>query len=219
MSSSPAAPRAVIFDLDGTLVNSMPMVLRAFAHALEPFREPLSERELFLRLGGPPDRTFRELIGDDRHVPAALARMAEYSDANWHLIQPFTGAQDLLGDLHQAGLGQAVWTGRDRFSTERILAEHRFDARFREVVCGDDLPTHKPHPQGLAEIMRRLGVAAAETIYVGDADVDVLAGAELGVRTILIHHDRSIEPHIAAKAWRVVATPPEAYRAVQAALA
>lgn len=218
MSDRTLRPRAVVFDLDGTLVDSMPMVLRAFAHALEPFRPALPERELFLRLGGPPDRTFRELIGEDRHVPAALARMAAYSEANWRQIQPFAGALDLVAHLENDGLVQAVWTGRDRVSTVRILDEQKLAPRFRTVVCGDDLPTHKPHPQGLAEIMKRLVVDAAETIYVGDADVDVIAGAELGVRTILIDHRRPIEADIANKAWRVVASPAEAYREVRAAL-
>jgi HAD superfamily hydrolase (TIGR01549 family) len=210
--------RAVVFDLDGTLVDSMPMVLRAFAHALSPFRTPLSEQELFLRLGGPPDRTFRELIGDDTHVPTALARMAEYSEANWHLIRPFDGAHGLLDNLRLQGRELAVWTGRDRGSTEKILEQHRIGPQMREVICGDDLPTHKPHPQGLAEIMARLGVQANETLYLGDADVDVLAGAELGVRTVLIKHSRLIDDVIAAKAWRVVAEPADAYAVVRTAL-
>jgi len=218
MSKEAASFRAVVFDLDGTLVDSMPMVLRAFAHALEPFRPPLSEHELFLRLGGPPHRTFRELIGDDVHVPAALARMAAFSDDNWHLIQPFAGALGLLGDLRERGRSLAVWTGRDRHSTEKIVAEHRLAPVLHDVVCGDDLPTHKPHPQGLTEIMTRLGVSADETLYVGDADVDVLAGAEVGVRTVLIRHGREIEPTIAAKAWQVVVSPFEAYAIVQAAV-
>ncbi len=206
---------AVVFDLDGTLVNSMPMVLRAFAHALEPFRPAMTELELFHRLGGPPARTFRELIGDDMHVPAALARMAAYSDANWREIRPFDGAHGLLDELRENGRSLAVWTGRDRETTVRILDEHGLGTGLREVVCGDDLPTHKPHPQGLAEIMGRLGVRPEETLYVGDGDVDVLAGAEVGVRTVLIHHGREIEADIVQKAWRVVADPADAYAVVR----
>jgi HAD superfamily hydrolase (TIGR01549 family) len=219
MNDFHAPVRAVVFDLDGTLVNSMPMVLRAFAHALEPYRPPMTALELFGRLGGPPDRTFRELIGDDAHVPAALARMAAYSDANWREIRPFDGAHGLLGELGAGGRELAVWTGRDRETTVRILDEHGFVTRFREVVCGDDLPTHKPHPQGLQEIMTRLRVTSPETLYVGDGDVDVLAGAELGVRTILIRHDREIDDAIVRKAWRVANGPAEAYALVRAALA
>lgn len=218
MSKEAASIRAVVFDLDGTLVDSMPMVLKAFAHALAPFRPPMTELELFLRLGGPPARTFGELIGDDAHVPAALARMAAFSEDHWHLIRPFDGAMGLLGDLGARGRSLAVWTGRDRRSTERIVVEHRLAPMMHEVVCGDDLPTHKPHPQGLTEIMTRLGVGAAETLYVGDADVDVLAGAEVGVRTVLIRHGREIDPVIVAKAWQVVVSPAEAYALVQASV-
>lgn len=218
MSDSSGPVRAVVFDLDGTLVNSMPMVLRAFAHAVEPFRPGFTAEELFHRLGGPPERIFLELTGDEAHVPAALARMAAYCEANWREIHPFEGAHGLLDELHERGRSLAVWTGRDRATTLRILAEHCPGGGFREIVCGDDLPTHKPHPQGLREIMDRLQVRPEETLYVGDADVDVLAGAAIDVRTILIRHDREVAADVVRKAWRVVEAPDGAYAAVRAAL-
>ena len=65
MSARLSPPRAVVFDLDGTLVNSMPMVMRAFAHALQPFRPDMTEQELFGRLGGPPLRMFQDTLGDE----------------------------------------------------------------------------------------------------------------------------------------------------------
>ena len=64
--------QAVVYDLDGTLVDSMPMVLQAFAYALEPYLPPLAPMELFARLGGPPDRTFRDLLGNETHAAVAM---------------------------------------------------------------------------------------------------------------------------------------------------
>ena len=210
MSARLSPPRAVVFDLDGTLVNSMPMVMRAFAHALQPFRPDMTEQELFGRLGGPPLRMFQDTLGDEAKAEQAMQRMVQYGRANWHEIQPFADAHMMLNDLQRANQSLALWTGRDRSSTQMILSEQNLPG-LREVVCGDDLQTHKPHPEGLQTLLRRLAVESSETIYVGDADVDVLAGAELGVPVILIRHHREIEATVAAKAWHVVETPAEAY--------
>lgn len=214
MSEPRSSPRAVVFDLDGTLVDSMPMVMRAFAHALEPFQPAMSEDELFARLGAPPLRMFQDMLRDEAKATEAMDRMIRYGRMHWHLIQPFAGMRETLTEVQGAGLDLALWTGRDRASTQTILTEHRF-LGLREVVCGDDLRTHKPHPEGLQTIMDRLAVTAGETLYVGDADVDVVAGADLGVPVILIRHHREIDRTVAARAWRVVDSPAEAYAIIR----
>lgn len=202
--------RAVVFDFDGTLVDSLPLVLEAIAHAIAPFgQRPAAE--IFARLGGPPERFLPLLVQDPKHVPEALARMDAFHSANDHLLEPFAGVGAMLEALRAAGVQAAIWTGRDRESTERLLRAMRLDGCFATVVCGDDLPTHKPDPSGLREIMRRLGVASEETIVVGDADVDVLGGCACGVDAVLIRHSRTIAAEIESQCWHVVATPAEAF--------
>lgn len=208
-----SAPRAVVFDLDGTLLDSLPLVLAAISHALEPFGVRPT-MEIFARLGGPPARFLPTLLSDLSHVPAAMERMESFHRQNIHLIRPFAGAPRLLDDLRAHGIQSAIWTGRDRESAERLLREHKLDGYFTTIVCGDDLPTHKPDPEGLREIIRRLGIAAADTLFVGDADVDVLGGVACGVDTILIRHDRKIEAHITSQSWQAVLSPQEAYELV-----
>jgi len=212
-------PRAVVFDLDGTLVDSMPLVLQAFAHALRPARGEMSAAEITAYLGGPPDRTFQTLLGDDAQVAEAMQRLRDFSVANWRLIRPFDGMLALLDELRAAGRTVAIWTGRERESTEWLLREHALAGRVGACVCGDDLPTHKPHPGGLEEALRQLSVRPTEALFVGDADVDVLAGAEAGVRTLLIAHGRAVAAEVRAKAWRTVTTPAEAYALVKVACA
>lgn len=203
-------PRAVVFDLDGTLLDSLPLVLEAIAHALAPFG-PRPTMEIFARLGGPPERFLPALLDDLRNAPIALKRMEEYHRKNLHLIRPFGDVARMLERLQRSGVRLAVWTGRDRESADRLLRDHRLYDFFSAIVCGDDFATHKPDPEGLLEIVRRLGVTAAATILVGDADVDVLGGVAGGVDTLLIRHAREIEGQIAAKCWRSVATPTEAF--------
>ena len=220
MSAGEHAPvRAVVFDLDGTLVDSMPMVLRAFAHALAPFRPPMTDHDLFLRLGAPPERTFSALLEDSTQVESAMRRLVEFSTKNWNLIQPFGGMNRLLTDLHAGSLRLGVWTGRDRKSTECIFREQTLQSWIETTVCGDDLPSHKPDPAGLNEVLQRLGVSPSEVLFAGDADVDVLAGHTLGVNTVLIRHGRAVHSEVLRKAWRVVESPEEAYEVIRQAVA
>jgi HAD superfamily hydrolase (TIGR01509 family) len=207
------APRAVVFDLDGTLLDSLPLVLAAITHALEPFGTRPT-MDIFATLGGPPARFLPDFLRDVNHLPVAMARLEAYHRENTHLIQPFEGVPAMLADLRALGVQVAIWTGRDRISAERLLLAHQLQGYFATVVCGDDLPTHKPEPEGLREIMRRLGVSPSETVFVGDADVDVLGGAACGVDTILIRHNREIEAHITSKSWHAVISPAEAYALV-----
>jgi HAD superfamily hydrolase (TIGR01549 family) len=212
----PHSTAAVVFDLDGTLVDSLPLVLRAISHAIEPFGPHRPTMDIFARLGGPPERFMPDLLDDPKNTRHALDRMARFHRENQHLIRPFEGVGVVLERLRTAGLEIAVWTGRDRHSTEQILREHALTDYFSAVVCGDDLPTHKPEPDGLREILRRLEVSAAEAVLVGDADVDVLGGAACAVDTVLIRHARQIEEAVRAKAWRIVTSPLEAYEIVLA---
>jgi phosphoglycolate phosphatase-like HAD superfamily hydrolase len=203
----------VVFDLDGTLVDSLPLVLRAFAHAIEPFA-PRPTMEIFARLGGPPERIFPSLLGGDRNLREAMGRLADFNRDNHHLIQPFTGVAVVLEKLRLRDVALAIWTGRDRDSTDRLLREHRLADFFQTVMCGDDLPSHKPDPAGLREILVRLGSSAENSLLIGDADVDVLGGAACGVDTLLINHAREVDEAVWAKTWRMVSSPFEAYELV-----
>lgn len=203
------APRAVVFDLDGTLVDSMPLVLRAYAYALAPYRPEMGDAEILALLGGPPERFFTDVLGEAQ-AAAALARLEAFGAANWQLIESFAGMAETIAELgRHAAVG--LWTGRDRVSTEWLLRTHGIAGLVRAGVCGDDLPSHKPDPAGLREVLRQLGVAPAEAVFAGDADVDILAGTAAGVRTILIEHGRAVPEEIRAQAWRRFDRPAQAY--------
>ncbi len=210
--------RAIVFDLDGTLIDSLPLVLRSIAHAIEPFSPTRPTADIFAHLGGPPVRFLGGLVGDEGHVPVAAKRMAQFHDTNQHLILPFEGARSALEQLRAEGAQLAIWTGRDRASGESLLRTHDLASLFATVIYGDDLPTHKPDPAGMREILGRLKVRPEEALFVGDADVDVLGGTDAGVDTILIRHQRRIEEGVRARAWRLVSSPLEALELAVAAV-
>lgn len=209
--------RGIVFDLDGTLLDSLPLVLAAIRHAIEPFGGTTT-MDIFAHLGGPPPRFMADLLKDPANLPEALARMHRYHEENFHLIQPYSGARALLEALRQSGVLAAVWTGRDRASTQALLRRHDLEGLLAAVVCGDDLPSHKPDPAGLRQILTTLGLAPGEVVLVGDADVDVLGGYACGVDTMLIRHQREVAAGVVAQSWQMYVSPQEAYAAVRRCL-
>lgn len=202
--------KAVVFDLDGTLFDSLPLVLRAFQHALEPFGGRPT-MDTFAGLGGPPEKIFPLLISDPQHVPAAMLRLQQFHAGHQELIQPFPGAIALLDELQRREIKIALWTGRDRESTLPLLSMYDMMKYFSALVCGDDLSSHKPDPAGLRQILGTLAMPAEHVIFIGDADVDVLGGAQIGVDTLLITHGRELAETLRSKAVDIVRSPVEAY--------
>ena len=212
----PFRKRAAIFDLDGTLMDSMPLVVDAFIHAVEPFRPRPTEEEVLSHLGGPLQTCIRNILGQaaDAHLAAAWDRLLKYEQGKEEKMRPFPGARELLASLQARGAVLGIWTGRDRWSAERVLEVHGLGGFFGATVCGDDLATHKPDPEGLLRVIALLRAAPEEVAFLGDADVDVLGGHAAGVHTIFVHHGRVVPAHIHAHAAEVFANTAGAYAAM-----
>ena len=207
---------SLVFDLDGTLVNSIPMVLASFQHAIEVFQTPPSPLEIFERLSGPADVCLRDLLDDETNVPEAMGRLIEYNKTHHHQIVPFEGAVEMLEALLKNGAEVALWTGRDRNTTDEILSAHSLWKYFQKVVCGDDFGSHKPDPEGLVHILDELSLKSSNVLFVGDSDVDVLAGHACRVPTMLIRHNRKVSEQIRGLCREWVETPQQAYGIISA---
>ncbi|WP_063796095.1 HAD family hydrolase [Peterkaempfera griseoplana] len=166
--------RAVVFDMDGTLLDSVPAVSRAYADAIQS-------------LGGPPV-TPDEVVASWHvgHTELVLTHFlgracgsAELERFHAHLdraiaeVRPFPGIPALLDALTEAGLRLGVFTAATRRAATRMLAAAGIDMRFEVLVGGDEVERPKPAPDGLLLAQRRFGVPAEATAYVGDAEVDL----------------------------------------------
>jgi len=194
----------------------MPMVVAAFAHAVKRFGLEPTQEEIVARLGGPADVCLRNILGEDRHLPEAMDRLLRYNEEHKNVIEPFEGAEELLGQLLKSRTKVALWTGRDRETTSEILTGNKWWKYFQLVVCGDDFATHKPDPEGLTHILDELSLASSDVIFVGDADVDVLAGYSVEVSTMLICNGRQVSDHIKRMCREWVETPQQAYDIISA---
>jgi len=207
--------RGVVFDLDGTLIDSMTFVVKGLATAVSPYRRRPSPAEVMRNLGGPSDACVRRLLGGRKHLAEALATYLGFLRRNEDRMRPFRGARVLMKDLQAASVRLGLWTGRERDSTEERLGALGWDRSFSPVVCGDDLPSHKPDPEGLLRILRSWRLKPEEALFVGDSDQDFEGGSAAGVPTVAIGHGRPIPAGLRRDVLAVLSRPADAYSLVR----
>jgi len=187
MSARP--PRAVLFDLDGTLIDSAPD-LGAAADKMRSDRGlaslPLAAYRPMAGAGA------RGMLGVAFGITPEAPEFAELREEffvnyemrmldNTHI---FDGVPELVAGLRAAGVAWGVVTNKSKRFTEPLTASLPLFDSAGAIVSGDTTPYAKPHPEPLFEAARRLGVAAADCVYVGDDERDILAGRAAGMRTI-----------------------------------
>ncbi len=184
MSADPTPRRpvdAVIWDMDGTLVDSAPVVPAAFVETVRRLGgAPVTpERVVELYAVGKPREMLAVMMGrEERQSDEDLYHdvLAEGTDA----VRVHDGVPEALAALADAGLVLGVFTGNSRPAAEIILGAVGLRAHFVEVVGGDEVARAKPAPDGVLEAARRLGVPPARCAYVGDSPLDVGAGRDAG---------------------------------------
>lgn len=197
-------PRALVFDLDGTLVDSREDIAAACNAALAAVgRAGLPLPALLPMIGdGARSLVVRALAAAD--APRDEAVVADALDAfrDYYLAHPCTATRLLPGAERALGTGlpTALVTNKLRDVADRVLQGLGIADRFRAVRGGGDVPL-KPAPDGVAAVLAELGVAAGDAWMIGDGPQDVFAGRHAGCVTVAV-------PGIAERA-RVVAAAPD----------
>lgn len=174
-------PTLVIFDLDGTLIDSRHVMTdsfrRAYARAVGAGEAPVEE---FLMLLGKPFPNILDELGLPGEMYGVFRELSSARVADIVMIPDAIGA---CRRLREAGVDTALITGKDRRRTEEILAYHQLSGLFSGVVTGDDDMAGKPAPDGVLALCKGLHVEPAQTVVVGDSWVDIVAGAAAGTLT------------------------------------
>ncbi len=179
------SPDALLFDMDGVLVDSFHAWLRALNDALQRYgHEPLSE-ETFRRVYWGHDlyENLRRLGIDDEVGVFCLAVFDEYVDA----IDLFPDTRAVLEQLD--GYRMALVTNTPRGCVDSILTYFDLAGYFDAVVTADDVQQGKPDPEMLLQACTQLNVAPADTVFVGDTESDVRAGRAAGCTVIGVQVD------------------------------
>lgn len=173
----------IIFDLDGTLIDSAHLIMDSFNYALEPFRITLSPQ----KIEGMRSMTSNELFQDilnKAQAQEALARLWDYAKQSASKTILIPGIKSLLEKITLKNLKLALWTGRDRASALSILQYHQIEHYFEKIVGGCEVINNKPHPDGLLMLAQYLNVPLTSMIHVGDHDHDLQGAHAVGVTAI-----------------------------------
>ncbi|MDO9284110.1 MAG: phosphoglycolate phosphatase [Aquabacterium sp.] len=184
----PAAP-VLLFDLDGTLIDSAPDLagaandLRA-EHGLAPLPHAALRPMVGAGARGMVGVAFGVLPGDERFADLRDAFLARYAERLLRSTQVFAAVLPVLDALDAAGLRWGIVTNKAMRFTAPLVAGLGLAQRAAVVIAGDTTPHAKPHPAPLLEAARRISVAPEACAYIGDDHRDILAGQAAGMATL-----------------------------------
>lgn len=207
----PVPVKAVLFDHDGTLVDSEPAHFKMWQDVLRPYDVTLTEQDYRDNHAGIPT-TQNAITLVNRHnlkvAPQALAdakdsATKDYLDRRAFPLMP--GAMDAIVLLHRKGFRLAIVTGAGRSGVTATLRDYALSAYFDAVVSGDEVPHSKPAPDCYLLAADRLDLKPGECVAVEDTEHGVAAATAAGMRCAAVpsamtrHHDFTRASHILAQ--------------------
>ena len=196
---------AVLFDLDGTLLDTAPDM----AAALNTLR---GERQL-------PPLSFAAIRPFVSHGATAMVRLGfpDLPEAPFEVLRQrfleiyrcclaedtrlFEGMPQLLTHFESQGIPWGIVTNKPTWLTEPLLETLGLDTRAASIVCGDTFEERKPHPRPLLHAAAQIGVAPQHCLYVGDAERDIVAARAAGMRSLIARFGY-IGPHDRIEDWQ-----------------
>lgn len=179
-------PLAVLFDLDGTLIDSIELILNSAKHAFVENGRPMPpEQEWLAGVGKPLNAMFGPYASDEADINALMSKYREYQlEHHDRLIHCYDQVVATVGGLRTAGHPLAVVTSKTVWLAKRGLDHVGLGTQFDAIVGCDICERHKPDPEPVRRALDLLKVEAHGAVFVGDSVHDMLAGNSAGVTTI-----------------------------------
>ena len=192
----------VVFDLDGTLVDTAPDLVVAVNHALRSAGLQVSPYEVILPAVSLGARRMIEAglqhqnasVGQEGVDELTRVMLAFYTENVAVESRPYEGLLDVLRQLSEDGAILAVCTNKMEVLSRRLLLALELDRHFAAVCGRDTFPTCKPHPGHLTETIARAGGRVDDAYMIGDSDVDVATAKAAGVPVVGVTHGYSAAP-------------------------
>jgi len=180
----------VLFDLDGTLADTVELIVHCFQHTWSVHRDSPPPVDAWLAtIGRPLREQLADFVDDPADVEAMAGTYSVYQKSiHDHHVRPFPQALEVVRSLAQAGSRLAVVTSKRRAMARRTLDVCGLGDGFELLVCADDVVRGKPDPEPVHRALEELGLVddADRVLFVGDAPYDVLSGNGAGVRTAVV---------------------------------
>jgi pyrophosphatase PpaX len=165
----------ILFDLDGTVVDSGAIILASMRHATrEVLGRDYSDEELLNTVGGPGLEAQMSALAPE-HVERLVDVYRAHNEPLHDELEACAGMEDVLVRLHEEGRRLGIVTAKRRATVELAFDRVPLAHLFETIVGGDETERHKPDPEPLLLAAERLGSAPADTAYVGDSPFDVRA--------------------------------------------
>lgn len=216
----------VVFDLDGTLLDTAPDLLRALNRTLEgEGLTPVRRADVASLFGhgaralvGEGFRRAAQPLEADRHA-LLVERLIEFYAAEIAVeTRPYPGLVEALGRLAGEGFGLAVCTNKRQALSHAVLDATGLAPLLSAVIGGDSLPEQKPHPRPLLEAIARAGGAPGLAIMVGDSETDIATARAAGVPVIAVDFGYGGQPAHQLGADAVISHYDELDRSIRALL-
>lgn len=177
--------QTVLFDLDGTLLDSVDLIVDSYHHTLAAHNlTPMTRDEILAGLGTTLYAVFRNMTDDAESVAAWIATYREYNLANHDLrARAYPGVVDMVRRLADTDLRLGMVTSKARAGAERGLKLMGLDGTMEIIIGADNVVKPKPDPEPVLKALDLLGVPAETTLFVGDSHHDVYSGKGAGVKT------------------------------------
>ena len=190
----------IIFDCDGTLVNSLNQALESFNYALHKIGETsYGLADIKRHFGAAADRIFLNLLGDRTRALQAFEHYLEHQTELAKTTRLHDGIEELLDTLKKERIPMAIVTGRHTRDLEIVLRPHGLSSAFLALVTDNRVPKSKPAPDGILMAAELMKIPPARTLYVGDSVVDMQAAHAAGSTPVAALWDGLTKPGEMAK--------------------
>ncbi|SER79428.1 phosphoglycolate phosphatase/pyrophosphatase PpaX [Psychrobacillus sp. OK032] len=177
--------KAIIFDFDGTLANTLPICFYAFQHVFKVFdNKDLTSKEIKEMFGPSETGIIRNNLSNINKEDAIEYYYEKYSELHNDLVESNPEILDLLKSLKEKDIKIGIFTGKAKRSLDISLKALNMVGMFDVIITGDDVINPKPDPEGLLKALSIIEVKNSEAIYIGDSDADIVAGVKANVFTI-----------------------------------
>lgn len=177
-----------LFDLDGTLLDSIELILESFHHTSRVHLGRELPNEYWLAGVGTPLRTALAKVASSEEEAEAM--LETYRDFNLEqhdrMAKPYPGVVDVVRRLHQSGAKLGLVTSKLSTGANRGVRLLDLEEELAVRVCADDVQHGKPHPEPVLKALDALDAPPRETVFIGDSDHDIHAGRAAGVATAAV---------------------------------
>jgi pyrophosphatase PpaX len=177
--------QTILFDLDGTLIDSVRLILDSYHHTLSQHGlPPRSDDDWLKGVGTPLHVQFAEWRDLPEQLEAMIATYREYNLKHHdRMVTIYPGVVEAVREIKSSGCQTGLVTSKNRQGAIRGLKLVGLEALMDVLVCADEVSNPKPHPEPIEKAVELLGADPRTTVYVGDSIHDMQAGRAAGVRT------------------------------------